>query len=292
MPVHFPPQSDKFEEPPLKYTKHRIVIPSVSSEIDFSKIGSSVQFSSTSLSSPLPQSSRSHRFGGDIGPHDNAGDTSSLIFLDGRDSAGDKLARCVISVFIKDPDVSSADQDEYLATPVANCKCSPWTSPIRFDAKFFDGSHSSSALNTSHTGLTTHTPLALESLNTNPQQLASAFITASTISSGSHHSISRLMATRGTKEVPFVHTRLGIIGGSPDVPDASDLDSDFRLELISNKLCFNPQSDDRGAVEQIASTSSVDALMAWDEYSGKIFMIVSGWSDEWEMRSTLMILGI
>lgn len=73
---------------------------------------------------------------------------------------------------------------------------------------------------------------------------------------------------------------------------SSDLDTKLRLTLVSNKLLFDIQNDDTGIGELIASTSSVDSLMSWDELSGRLFIVVSGWSDEWEMRSTLMTLGM
>lgn len=274
---------------PLRYTEHPIEIPLTTGGMDFSQVGSSIRFSSTSLATMPTPSPLDHTLHAKPDTLDSPDMPSMLIFLDGRNSAGDKLARCVISVCIENPETSIGHRNDSLTTPSVACKCSPWSGHARFDTSYFHGD-SSKLQKYSRSGPPNSTPTTstLESLSVNPQQLASAFITASSISSGSHHSISRLLATIGTREAPFVHTRLmAVTDGS-----SSDLDTKLRLNLVSNKLFFDTPNDDTEVGELVASTSSLDSLMSWDESSGRIFIVVSGWTDEWEMRSTLMTLGM
>lgn len=139
--------------------------------------------------------------------------------------------------------------------------CSAWSSPTIFGPQFFDSPEGQG-----HDG---GQPVPID-----PARLAKVQICASSICGGSHHIISHIMATHATTESPLVHTRMRADG-----------------QLVSAKLRLPMGSEGgEGGSSIMGELSGADSPMAWDEQSGRLFIVRSGWSEEWEVRNTLVVM--
>lgn len=76
------------------------------------------------------------------------------------------------------------------------------------------------------------------------------------------------MATHGQRAAPLVHTRMYADGSL----------NTTRLRLDSASAVLGEEFN------------GADAPMAWDEESGRLFIVRSDWSDEWDLRNTLIVV--
>lgn len=76
------------------------------------------------------------------------------------------------------------------------------------------------------------------------------------------------MATHGQRAAPLVHTRMRADGS-----------------LVTNRLHLDAASELLGA-----DFSGASAPMAWDEESGRLFIVRSDWSEDWAVRDTLIVM--
>ncbi|KAF8307161.1 hypothetical protein DL93DRAFT_2171833 [Clavulina sp. PMI_390] len=197
-------------------------------------------------------------------------DDGAFVFLDGRGVLGDKFSRCIISLSWK-----HGQQDEISIT------CSPWSEPAIFDHTLFASSsklRSRSTTTTSAVQAPSHQPTAGSIMNRSLQPSTSpvppllplsAKISASSICAGSHHIISCIMATHGQRAAPLVHTRM--------LADGS---------LVTKRLHLSEKTELLFGED----FSGASAPMAWDELSGRLFIVRSDWGDDWLVRDTLTVL--